>query len=135
MQEFKVKSSEKNQMLDITAQVKEIIKQAKLKQGLCLVYVPHATAAIIVNENYDPNVMQDTLNCLKDLVLDGKWLHDKIDQNGAAHIKAAMLGPSEQFIIEHEELVLGRWQDIMLAEFDGPRERKVYIQIIKKNPD
>lgn len=130
--EFTVKTSKKQQILDITDYVRKIVNSSKIKEGICLVYAPHATCAIIINENYDPNVMDDILNSLNALVPEGRWLHDSVDGNGAAHIKSAILGPSETIPIKDSELQLGQWQNLMLADFDGPRTRTVITQVIGK---
>jgi len=127
--EFNITTTKKQSIIDITSEVKDIIKNSKIVNGICLVYVPHATCAIIINENYDPNVMVDILDCLDTLVPSGKWRHDTVDNNGAAHIKSALLGPNETIPIKNGQLLLGRWQDIMLCDFDGPRERKVIVTL------
>ena len=128
-EEFTIKTSKKQQIVDITEKIKNLVKNSKVKEGICLVYVPHATCAVMINENYDPNVMDDLLNSLNKLIPDGKWLHDSVDGNGAAHIKSAILGPSETIPIKDSELQLGQWQDIMLCDFDGPRQRKIIVTI------
>ena len=86
----------------------------------------------LINENYDPNVMADIINSLNILIPEGKWIHDSIDGNGTAHIKSAIIGPSETIPVKDGSLKLGRWQSIMLADFDGPRTRTIIIQIIGK---
>ena len=128
--EITISTSQKQQLVDITEQTKKIVNESKIKQGICFLYTPHATAAIIINENYDPNICLDLIDALNKLIPEGKYRHDKIDNNGAAHIKAAIIGPSESIPIKNGELLLGRWQSIMLADFDGPRERKVIINIM-----
>ena len=131
MPEITISTSKKQQIIDITDKVKAVIKNSKIKNGICQVYTPHATAAIIINENYDPNVCTDILNALNKLIPQGIWLHDQVDNNAAAHIKSSIIGPSELIPVKNSELQLGKWQDIMLCDFDGPRKRKIYIQIIK----
>ena len=111
--------------------IKKIAEKSKISDGICYIYVPHATCAITINENYDPNVCDDILNALNKLIPQGVWKHDAVDNNGAAHIKSAIIGASEFIPINGGELKLGRWQDIMLADFDGPRKRTVYVQIVK----
>lgn len=128
---FEITSTKKQEIIDITEEVKKVVKESGVKEGVCVVYVPHATAAVIVNENYDPNICTDLINCLNELIPARKWLHDKIDDNGDAHLKSAIMGPSETVIIEKGELVLGRWQSLMLGDFDGPKRRKVIVKIIK----
>lgn len=118
---FTVKTTKREQVVDITDKVKEEVKE----DGAILVYVPHATAAISINENYDPNIGDDLLESLRTLIPKGKWKHDRIDGNGDSHIKSAIIGPSEVIPIKNKKLQLGKWQAIILLEFDGPRERKV----------
>jgi secondary thiamine-phosphate synthase enzyme len=114
-------------MIDITDRVSEVVARSGIDEGICHVYVPHATAAIVVNENDDPNLCTDVLEALDRQIPEGVWRHDRIDGNGAAHIQAAILGPSETIPIAAEQLVLGTWQAIMLVELDGPRERRVVV--------
>ncbi len=130
MKTFEVNSEKKQEVIDITNRVKNIVRESKVKDGLCVVYVPHATASIIINENWDPNIGDDLLDALSSLIPEGKWRHDAVDGNGAAHIKSALAGPSETLIIEDGELLLGQWQNVMLVCFDGPRRRKIVVQMV-----
>ena len=129
MKEFFVKTKRKFQVIDITANIQEIVERAVVAEGLCCVFVPHATAAVAINENADPNIGEDLQEALAKLIPEGVWRHDRIDDNAAAHIKAAIVGPSETVPLRNGELLLGTWQSLMLVEFDGPRERKVLVQI------
>ena len=130
-EEFYISTKKKQELIDITENVNSIIKKSKIKEGLCSVFTAHATAAIIINENYDPNICTDLLNALNKLVPSGIWLHDRIDGNADAHIKAAILGPSETIPVKNGELQLGRWQSCMFAELDGPRnDRKIIVTIL-----
>ncbi len=130
MDTIRLSTSKKEEIIDITEEVRSRVKG--IKEGICLVYTPHATAAIIVNENYDPNVGKDLLNLLDKLIPQGKWLHDRIDNNGAAHLKSSILGPSVAIPIKNGDLALGTWQSIMFCEFDGPRkDRKIHILTIE----
>jgi secondary thiamine-phosphate synthase enzyme len=129
MEEFFVKTSQKFQVIDITAKVQEIVKRGGTPDGICCVFVPHATAAVAINENADPNIGEDLQEALAKLIPEGIWRHDRIDDNAAAHIKAAIVGPSETVPVKERKLMLGTWQSLMLVEFDGPRERKVFVQI------
>ncbi len=107
------------------------MRKSGVKSGLCHVMVLHATAAIAVNENADPNIGVDLLSALDGAIPDhAGWLHDRIDNNAHAHIKAAIVGPSETIPVEGGELQLGTWQGLMLLEFDGPRERKVAVRVL-----
>ena len=127
--DFRVRSSRKYQMLDVTEQVAEIVRQAGLDEAICSVYVTHATAAVVINENDDPNVCEDVLAALDKLVPEGIWRHDRVDGNAAAHIKAAILGPGETIPVRQGRLLLGTWQAIMVVEFDGPRDRRVVVTV------
>ena len=129
MAEFRIRTRKTQEMMDITGQVEEALREAKVSDGLCLVFVPHATAAVVINENADPNVCQDILDALGRLIPEGSWRHDRVDNNAAAHIKATMLGPSETVAIRGGRLRLGTWQSVMLVEFDGPRERTVIVEV------
>jgi len=129
--EFTVSTSKKYDMVDVTDKVKEIVKKSKINDGIVNVYVTHATAAIVINENYDPNVCTDVLNALDKLVPEGRWLHDRVDGNAASHIKASILGPSETVPVREGKLQLGTWQSIMLVELDGPRSnRRVVVSVV-----
>lgn len=127
--ELKVRSTKKCEVIDITSQVSEAIRSVNVGEGICCVYVPHATAAIVVNENDDMQIGQDLLDALERMVPEGIWRHDKIDSNGAAHLKSAILGPSETIPVQNGRLALGTWQALMLVELDGPRDRKVIITV------
>jgi len=116
-------------MIDLTPQVAEIVRDSGVAEGLCNVYVAHATAAVVVNENDDPNVCVDTLDALDKLIPAGVWRHDRVDGNAASHIQAAILGPSETIPVQQGRLLLGTWQAVMLVELDGPRERRIVVTI------
>jgi secondary thiamine-phosphate synthase enzyme len=127
--EFNIRTRKKQEMVDVTGRLADLVKQSGISDGICLVYVPHATAAVVINENADPNVCEDILDALAGLVPDGKWRHDRIDENAAAHIKATILGPSEAVPVKGGRLRLGTWQSIMLVELDGPRDRTVIVEV------
>ena len=129
MADITLRTRKTQEMVDITQQVAEMVRGAKVADGLCLVYVPHATAAVVINENADPNVCQDILDAMGRLVPEGTWRHDRVDNNAAAHIKATMLGPSETVPVRGGRLQLGTWQSLMLVEFDGPRDRTVIVEV------
>jgi secondary thiamine-phosphate synthase enzyme len=117
-------------MVDLTARVSQVVAEADVEEGLCSVYTPHATAAIVVNENDDPNVCVDVLDSLDRLVPAGIWRHDKVDGNAASHIQATILGPGETIPIREGKLMLGTWQAVMLVELDGPRDRRVLVTVL-----
>jgi len=129
MPELTIRTQKTQEMLDITSQVSEVVRRSGVANGLCLVYVPHATAAIVINENADPNVCQDILDALGRMVPEGAWRHDRVDNNAAAHIKAAILGPSQAVPVREGGLRLGTWQSVMLVELDGPRDRTVIVEV------
>jgi len=129
MPDIKIHTQKTQEMVDITAQVTEVVRQAGVRTGLCMVYVPHATAAVVINENADPNVCLDILDALGRMVPEGAWRHDRVDNNAAAHIKATILGPSETVPVRDGSLQLGTWQSLMLVEFDGPRERTLIVEV------
>jgi secondary thiamine-phosphate synthase enzyme len=129
MPDLTIHTRKTQEMIDITAQVAEVVQRAGVANGLCMVYVPHATAAIVINENADPNVCQDIMDALARIVPEGAWRHDRIDNNAAAHIKATILGPSETVPVQEGRLRLGTWQSLMLVEFDGPRDRSVIVEV------
>ncbi|SRR6266540_2767511 len=127
--ELRVSTSKKYEIVDLTPQIAEAVRAAHLNEGLCNVYVPHATAAIIINENDDQQIGMDLLDALDKFIPEGIWRHDQIDSNGAAHLKAAILGPSETIPVQNGQLALGTWQAVMLVELDGPRDRKVIVTV------
>lgn len=123
-----IKSVSKEELIDITARVIEAVKELNVSEGLCCVYTPHTTAAITINENADPSVRRDIIAGLRSLSLeDVHYLHG--EGNSAAHIKSSLVGASEIVIIDKGKLQLGTWQGIYFCEFDGPRDRKVYIKV------
>jgi secondary thiamine-phosphate synthase enzyme len=130
MQEtFRVKTRKSQEVVDITRQVSEAVARARVDEGICTVFVRHATAAIVINENADPGFRADVVTALGRLFPEGIWEHDKVDDNGAAHLKAAVLGPSEAVPVKGGRLLLGTWQGIALVECDGPREREIVVDV------
>src|SRR5215475_11782578 len=124
MTELTIKTTRKRELVDVTLAIEAVVAKSGLDEGLCSVYTPHATAAIIVNENDDPNVCVDVLDALDRLIPAGIWRHDRVDGNAASHIQAAILGPGETIPIRGGKLLLGTWQAVMLVELDGPRDRR-----------
>ena len=130
-QEIYLSTSKKQELTDITDKVNSIIKKSKIKDGICNVFAAHATAAIIINENYDPNICLDLLDALNKLIPSGIWRHDRVDGNADSHLKSAIFGPGETIPVKDGELLLGQWQSVMMAELDGPRSnRKVIVTVI-----
>ena len=125
-------TSNPHEVRDVTLQVEAAVRESGARDGLCTVFTPHATAAVTINENDDPNVGVDLLDALARLVKehDG-WRHDRVDDNAAAHIKAAIVGPSETIPVREGRLALGTWQNVFFCEFDGPRaSRRVHVTVI-----
>lgn len=130
MQErLRISTRKKFEVVDLTGQVAEVVARAAVREGVCTVFVRHATAAVIINENADPGFRLDVVAALDKLFPEGVWEHDKVDDNGAAHLKAAFLGPSEAVPVRDGRLLLGTWQGIALVECDGPREREIVIDV------
>ena len=130
--EIKISTKAHNELIDITKEIEKIVSESKVKHGLCNVFTMHATAAILINENYDPNIIDDFIEAISKLIPEGIWRHDRIDNNGASHIKSAIISPSEYIPIENNQLKIGTWQNIMFTEFDGPRNnRNIYLTILE----
>jgi len=128
MKTISVKSVSQEELIDITAQVAAAVSESKVSEGLCCIYTPHTTAAVTINENADPSVKRDIIAGLRAINLEKvHYLH--AEGNSAAHIKSSLVGASETVIIDGGKLQLGIWQGIYLCEFDGPRNRKVYISV------
>ncbi len=118
-------------LIDITSDINTVITEFGVDSGVCTIYVPHATSGVLVNENDDPNIIDDVLGVLRKLAPRGTFLHDRIDGNGDAHVKSAIVGPSESIPFENGRLLLGTWQSVMLCEFDGPKQmRKVIVTLL-----
>ena len=130
--EFTIQTSQREECVDIHSNIQDIVDKSGVRDGVAIVYVVHATDAIIINENADSNIQDDLIVALGKLVPQGVWKHDKLDGNGDAHIKASILGPSETMFVKDGKLVLGTWQSPMLVELDGPRERKIIVSILKQ---
>lgn len=128
--QISIQTKFRTELIDITHHILEKIKKNPIKDGLCIIYVPHTTAGIIINENADPDVIYDIQNTLDKLIpWKGNYAH--CEGNSAAHIKASIVGTSQTLLIEEGNLLLGKWQGIFFAEFDGPRMRNIIIKIIK----
>lgn len=128
--QFTVRTSSRTQMLDITGQVQKIVADSGVRDGLCVVFVPHTTAAVTVNENADPDVQTDFMREINKIVpWEDGYFH--AEGNSAAHLKASMMGFSETLVIDGGKPLLGTWQGIYFLEYDGPRTRKVYVKIME----
>jgi len=128
--ELKVVSKKRNEMIDITNDVQRLIDKQNIQDGFVIVYIPHTTAGITINEGADPSVQRDIIETLNRIIPEsGNYLHS--EGNSDAHIKASIIGSSVIVLIEKSRLVLGTWQHIFFYEGDGPRNRKVYLKIFK----
>ena len=130
--EFEISTTEHDAVYDVTSRVARIVASCGISDGIVCVYTPHATAAVTVNENDDPNIGVDLMRALRKIVPDHDgWLHDRIDDNAAAHIKSALIGPSVTIPVAGRKMCLGRWQNVFLCELDGPRrERRVIVTVV-----
>lgn len=124
---FTIATTQREELVDITGTVRHLVEKSDRSLQLCSLFVPGATAAIMIQENWDPNIASDVVNCLRRLIPRDAWLHDRIDGNGDSHIKAGIIGPSETIPILEGTLLLGTWQNIFLCEFDGPRRKREII--------
>ena len=125
-----IKTSQHTQMLDVTDKIRQAVRSSGVKDGICLVYVPHTTAAVTINENADPDVVRDfTMELDKIVPWDDGYRH--MEGNSAAHLKSSMIGFSDMIILENGRLMLGTWQGIYFCEFDGPRHRKLLVKIME----
>lgn len=124
-----IRSRQPVEMIDVTARVRDAIRQSGIRSGLALVFTPHTTAAVTINENADPDVVADLCMEINKIVpFDDHYLHT--EGNSAAHLKSSLFGASETLIVEDSTPVLGTWQGIYFCEFDGPRSRHLHIQVI-----
>ncbi len=125
-----VKTKSRTGLIDITSEAQNTVRSSGITDGLCLLYVPHTTAAITINESADPSVKDDILMILNEIVpWEAKYRH--LEGNSPAHVKSTLVGASELVAIEKGRLVLGTWQGIFFCEFDGPRTRKLHVNIMK----
>jgi secondary thiamine-phosphate synthase enzyme len=128
LKEFTVRSASRSQFINIDHQVHQILNESGISDGICVVFVPHTTAAVTINENTDPDVPHDIIDELNKVIpWEDSYSHS--EGNSAAHIKASLLGSSVVILVENNRLVLGTWQSIFFCEFDGPRTRHVYVKI------
>ena len=128
-EEFSISTKSRNQMIDITSQVRSLVGQTGVTDGDVIVYCPHTTAAITINENADPSVPHDMLLTLEELLPQHRSGYRHSEGNSDSHCKSSLVGCSEQILIKGGSLQLGTWQGIFFCEFDGPRSRKVIVQV------
>jgi secondary thiamine-phosphate synthase enzyme len=130
IQTFQVKTTTQTEFIEITHSVQGAVQETGVRDGICIIFVPHTTAAVTINENADPSVVQDIVMELNKIVpFKNQYRH--MEGNSPAHIKASLMGCSEIVLVESGKLVLGTWQGIFFCEFDGPRNRKVHVKVMK----
>lgn len=128
--EISVSTPQKVTLVDITEKIEEVIKKSNIKNGICFIFVPHTTAGIVINENYDPSVVRDILASYE-RIIPSNIPYTHVEGNSPAHIKSTIVGTNTFIFIREGKLKLGTWQGIFLAEFDGPRYRKVWVNIVE----
>jgi secondary thiamine-phosphate synthase enzyme len=130
IQTFQVRTSKQTEFIDITRSVQEAVKKTGVEEGICFIFIPHTTAGVTINENADPSVSQDIVMELNKVIpLQDRYQH--LEGNSPAHIKASLVGSSQTVFIESGKLALGTWQGIFFCEFDGPRNRNVYVKVVR----
>jgi secondary thiamine-phosphate synthase enzyme len=127
--QLEISTRARAELVDITAEVQRTVREKGMQSGVCHVFVPHTTAGLTLNENWDPTVRADILMEL-DKIVPWQDNYRHAEGNAAAHIKASLVGSSQTILVEDGRLVLGTWQGILLAEFDGPRRRRVLIKLV-----
>jgi secondary thiamine-phosphate synthase enzyme len=131
---IQISTHQQNGLYDITSQVRASVGKSGIRNGMVSVYVQGATAAIMIQENWDQSVQNDVVNLLQKLIPHGVWEHDAQDDNGDAHLKAGIVGPSETIPILEGEMGLSTWQNIFLCEFDGPRsQRRIVLTVVNSD--
>jgi secondary thiamine-phosphate synthase enzyme len=130
MKTLRIKTSKRTQFVDITREIEQAVRDSGVGSGLCYVYVPHTTAGVVINEHADPDVARDVEGIFDRLVShEGPYRH--AEDNTDSHMKAIITGTSQTVFVENGKLALGTWQGIFLCEFDGPRQRSVYVKIVR----
>ncbi len=130
METIEVRTRQRNEFVEITEPVRQALRRRGLKEGICVVYCPHTTAAITINENADPDVVHDMLAWLGRAIPQRQPDFRHAEGNSDSHLKASLIGPSVTLVIENGDIVLGRWQGVYFCEFDGPRARNVQVQFL-----
>lgn len=130
IKQLRVKTNSRTELVDITQGVQRLVAESSVRSGVCYIYVPHTTSGITINENTDPNVGRDILKELNKVIpFDDDYGHG--EGNSAAHIKSTIVGMSKSVLVEDGRLALGTWQAVFFCEFDGPRDRRVYVKVMK----
>jgi secondary thiamine-phosphate synthase enzyme len=130
MKTISIRTNKRNELVDITDEVRRLVRESGVKEGICVLFCPHTTAGLTINENADPSVRLDISDHLSDLVPERKR-YKHLEGNADSHIKSVLVGQSLSLIIENGDIVLGTWQGVFFCEFDGPRNRKVLVKILE----
>ena len=130
----RVKTKQRSEIVDVTDCVRRLVKQNNIRDGMAICYVPHTTAAVTINENYDPDVKHDMLRKLESMIPKTETYYQHDEGNSDSHVKTSLVGNSATVLIENGDLVLGRWQGVYFCEFDGPREREMYVKLVDFRP-
>jgi len=128
-EDFRISTGKRSELIDITARVQSVVGEAGINDGDVIVYCPHTTAAVTINENADPSVLHDILLTLDELIPQQRPGYKHYEGNSDAHVKSSLVGPSERVLVKGGSLVLGTWQAVYFCEFDGPRSRRVVVQV------
>src|ERR1700676_3538898 len=129
MRVLRVKTSRRAHLVDVAAQVQGVVSASQVSEGICYLYVPHTTAGVTINEHADPDVATD-MECAFDRLVPTKGPYRHAEGNSDSHVKATMTGTSQMIFVEGGKLALGRWQGIFFCEYDGPRDRKLYVKVV-----
>jgi secondary thiamine-phosphate synthase enzyme len=130
MKTISIRTNKRNELVDITDEVRRLVRESGVKEGICVLFCPHTTAGLTINENADPSVRLDISDHLSDLVPERK-IYKHLEGNADSHIKSVLVGQSLSLIIENGDIVLGTWQGVFFCEFDGPRNRKILVKILE----
>ncbi len=131
LKSISLRTHKRIEAVDITEEISKIVKESGVKNGICLIFVPHTTASITINENADPSVMRDILSTLSELIPYNKT-YAHLEGNADAHIKSSIIGSSREIIVDNGKLLLGTWQGVFFLEFDGPRTRKIFVKVVEE---
>jgi secondary thiamine-phosphate synthase enzyme len=134
-QTFHIKTTQREELIDITPQIEHIVSDSGIKNGIVSIYAQGASAAIMIQENWDDSVQTDLVHLLQKLIPKGVWLHDRQDGNGDAHLKSGLVGPSETIPVMESKLGLSTWQNIFFCEFDGPRQQRPIVCTVLADKD
>jgi len=131
LKKFTIQTTKRDEMIDITNYVSDVVKEARIKDGITVVYCPHTTAGITINENADPDVKRDMIRRFDEVYPWNHSLDRHLEGNTAAHMKASTVGTSQHVIVVEGRLLLGTWQGIYFCEYDGPRQRTFFVKVLQ----